>query len=156
MKLKSWLPSVELVLKTNALGAVQQAIAMKPDGIYILTDGAFTDSTHRFLMGLTPKTTGVTSIHTVGMELKKPEAERVLKSIANQHNGTYRLVHVDPRIRAAVGKGSRPRHSTRGPIWGIALGAGKPGGGAGRPKGPGAGKRPKGGGGGAGKGKQNR
>jgi len=133
--LKNWLRTVELVLKTNARGAMQKALALKPDGIYILTDGAFTDDTYRYLMGLTPKQTAVRSIHTVGMELAKPGTEKVLRDISKQHNGTFRLVRVDPRIKQMVGKGSRPRHTHKGPVWGIALGQQKPKAGGKRPGG---------------------
>jgi len=49
-RLYQWLGTVQLVLRTDAKPAVQQALAMQPHGVYILTDGAFTDDTARFLL----------------------------------------------------------------------------------------------------------
>ena len=147
-RLKSWLPTVDLVLRTDAKKAVMGALALKPDAIYILTDGVFTDSTHPYLMSqVDPRQTRV-SIHTVGMELNKAGAEKGLREISARHNGTYRAVTVDPRLKQMVGKGSRPRHNTPGPVWGIALGDKRPGG-AGKQGGP-KGGRP------GGKGKNNK
>jgi len=116
-RLAQWLYGVELVLKTNAQEAVQRALKMHPDAIYLLTDGAFTDKTTPYLLKLPP---GRTAIHTVGMEVK-PEAANDLKAIAEHHHGTFRLVALDPRIRALAKQKARPTHRTRGAVWGIAL-----------------------------------
>ncbi len=116
-RLAQWLYSVQLVLRTDAQGAVEQALKMHPDAIYVLTDGAFTDKTTPFLLKLSP---GRTAIHTVGMEVK-PEAAEDLKAIAEHHHGTFRLVAVDPRIRAMAKQKARPTNRTRGDVWGIAL-----------------------------------
>jgi len=139
-RLAQWLYSVQLVLKTNAQGAMEKALDMHPDAIYVLTDGAFTDRTTPYLLKLTP---GRTSIHTVGLEVK-PEAAEDLKAIAEHHHGTFRLVALDPHIRAVAKQKSRPTNRTRGAVWGIALppAGQKPGrGGAGKQGGQGGGKR---------------
>ncbi len=116
-RLQAWLYLVELVLKTNAHSAVEEALRMNPDAIYILTDGAFTDDTARFLMKLEP---GRTAIHTVGMEIEG-KAEKTLQDIAARHHGSYRHVRTDPRMRMIAAKSPRKRHNKRGPVWGIAL-----------------------------------
>jgi len=116
--LARWLPTVQLVLRTDARKAVETALAMKPSGIYILTDGAFTDDTSQMLLQM-PK--GRTTIHTVGMEIQGRH-EETLKKIAEHHNGSYRHVRVDPQIRLKAQRIPRKRNSKPGPVWGIALG----------------------------------
>ncbi|NQU20410.1 MAG: hypothetical protein HQ567_03940, partial [Candidatus Nealsonbacteria bacterium] len=130
--LARWLPTVQLVLRTDARKAVETALAMKPSGIYILTDGAFTDNTSQLLLGM-PK--GRTTIHTVGMEITGKQ-EETLKKIAEHHGGSYRHVRVDPQMKLKSQKFPLKRNSKPGPVWGIALGQPK------QKKNPQPGKKP--------------
>jgi len=127
-----WLSTVHLVLRTDAKLAVQQALLMQPDGIYILTDGAFTDDTARFLLDKDGVEKFVKSksdryyrpptIHTVGMEIGKAGAEKGLKDIAQAYNGSFRHVRSNPQMQLVAQRNPRQRHSQPGPLWGIALG----------------------------------
>jgi len=128
----NWLATVHLVLRTDAKEAVQRALLMQPDGIYILTDGAFTDDTARFLLNKEGVEKFVKSksdryyrpptIHTVGMEIGKAGAEKGLKDIAQAYNGSFRHVRSNPQMQLVAKRNPRPRHSQPGPLWGIALG----------------------------------
>jgi len=127
-----WLSTVPLVLWTDAKEAVQQALLMHPNGIYLLTDGAFTDDTARFLLNKEGVEKFVKSksdryyrhptIHTVGMEIDKRGAEKGLKDIAQAYNGSYRHVRSNPQMALAAKRNPRPGHREPGPLWGIALG----------------------------------
>lgn len=139
-KLRAWLEGVHLVLRTDAQSSVQKALEMKPNAIYILTDGAFTDNTYQYLMKLEDNKI---PIHTVGMEIK-PEIAAKLKQISEKHNGNYRDVTVPVQIRDAAKRrwDKSNMHRSNGPVWGIALGKGKP-----KKPGGGGNKKPGGGGG---------
>ena len=96
-KLEAWVDTVEVDPWTNPHAAMQQAVRMLPDAIYLLSDGEFTDrgATVRFLKkenyvrdvkGRRPKVI----IHTVGFHQR--DGEPALKNIARSYGGTYRFV----------------------------------------------------------------
>jgi hypothetical protein len=116
-KLRSWLYSVEMCLQTRGEEAVTAALALRPDVIYILGDGAFTDKTTQMLTAPHNRTI---PIHTVGMEVD-PVGERQLQAIAQANGGTYRLVGAAPQARMMAMRSPIKRNRTRGPIWGIKL-----------------------------------
>lgn len=89
-KLRIWMETVPLVLKTNGKEAIFGALAMKPDAIYLLTDGRFGDKADQDLMLLQGNTI---PIHTIAFDSKA--GEEPLKMIAARHNGTYRFVKKD-------------------------------------------------------------
>jgi hypothetical protein len=84
--------------KTNPYEAVKFALSLKPDAIYILSDGKFTDrgQTVRFLetenvindpdVGYRPRAI----IHTIAFWQR--DGEEAMQAIAKQHKGTYRFV----------------------------------------------------------------
>lgn len=127
-----WLTTIPLVLRTDAKEAVQRALLMHPDGIYILTDGAFTDDTARFLLDKDGVEKFVKSksdryyrpptIHTVGMEIDKAGAAKGLEDIAKAYNGSFRHVRSNPEMQLVAQRNPRPRYRDPGPLWGIALG----------------------------------
>ena len=116
-KLRSWLYTVEMCLKTKGEEAIATALALKPDVIYILGDGAFTDKTTQ---KLTVPHNRKIPIHTVGMEVD-PSGERDLRLIAQANNGTYRLVGAAPAARMMAARNPVKRNRTRGPVWGVDL-----------------------------------
>jgi hypothetical protein len=116
-KLRSWLYSVEMCLKTKGEEAVAAALALNPDVIYILGDGAFTDKTAQKLT--TPHNRNI-PIHTVGMEVD-PVGERQLRAIAQANAGTYRLVGASPGAKMTAMRNPIKRNRTRGTVWGIDL-----------------------------------
>ena len=120
-RLDAWLYTVELCLKTSGKKALQKAIGMKPDAIFVLGDGAFTDNTTQLMR--TPSNTKI-PIHCVGMEVKR-KGEQQLKLLAKSTKGTYRLVRVSASARKAAARKKLPRNKTRGPVWGITLPKGK-------------------------------
>ena len=120
--LRYWLETVELCLKTNAAPALTRALAMKPDTIFMLTDGRFTDDTlERFAR---VKLKGVT-IHTIGLEMNRDDAIKGLKAIAKKFGGEYRDVQLDGKTKQAAAKPVRKINNGRGNIWGVTLKAGK-------------------------------
>jgi hypothetical protein len=114
--LGKWLNTVPLCLQTNGRKAIQSAIDMKPDVIYVLGDGAFTDKAAEYFAS---KPTSVV-MHTLGMEVKESDAKQ-FQLLATSHKGTYRDVGVMPEGAAMAAKYPRPRNSVRGPVWGITL-----------------------------------
>lgn len=93
-----WMGTVKNELKTNPYEAVKFALSLKPDAIYILSDGKFTDKgqTVRFLekenvihdpeTGSRPRAI----IHTIAFWQR--DGEEAMQAIAKQHRGTYRFV----------------------------------------------------------------
>lgn len=112
-----WLDTVERCLRTDALEAVQMALAMRPDVIYILGDGAFTDRTARILIRNPAR--GVT-IHTLGMQVPARVRDD-FEAIAKRHKGTFKDVGVSAAGRALFRRGPRTPHRTRGKVWGLKL-----------------------------------
>jgi hypothetical protein len=93
-----WMGTVKNELKTNPYEAVKFALELKPDAIYILSDGKFTDrgQTVRYLKeenvlddpinGRRPRAI----IHTIAFWQR--DGEEAMKDIADTHKGTYRFV----------------------------------------------------------------
>ena len=116
-RLHQWLYTVELCLHTRGEAAMQLALSLRPDAIYILGDGAFTDKT---TIKLTQPHNRPTPIFTLGMEV--PEKGKVqLTRIAKSNKGTYRLVAVAPGAAQAAQQSPIKRNRTRGAIWGVKL-----------------------------------
>lgn len=93
-QLASWLPSVELILKTKAKEAVLGALNMRPDGIFILTDGRFTDDTEQVLLKMVGQPVPIHTILFVRNGKGDPKGEQTLRRISAAHNGTFRTVEV--------------------------------------------------------------
>ncbi len=115
--LGNWLNTVPLCLKTNGKEAIQAALDLDPDVIYVLGDGAFTDgAAKQFAAKPHPRII----IHTRGMEVDEKNA-REFKLLATSHKGTYRDVGVMPEGATLAKQYPRPRNNKRGPVWGITL-----------------------------------
>ncbi|EMI20250.1 hypothetical protein RMSM_02826 [Rhodopirellula maiorica SM1] len=115
--LGQWLQTVPLCLQTRGKKAIQAAIDLDPDVIYILGDGAFTDGADDYF---TKNPHERIVIHTRGMEVDKRNAASFQK-LAKAHRGNYKDVGVMPEGAMMAQKYPRPRNSVRGPIWGITL-----------------------------------
>jgi hypothetical protein len=95
---------VELELKTDPYDAMQFAMKLMPDAIYILSDGAFTDGGKTVnwvkkvnlvddeVEGKIP----VVTIHTIGFYT---EDKGTLKQMADTYGGTYRFVPAPPNFK---------------------------------------------------------
>jgi len=78
--------------ETDPSKALERAFASGPELVYLLTDGEF----DRAIIELTKRlnTGGKVVVHTIGFLYTKPgtDAERVLKTIAEQNGGNYKFV----------------------------------------------------------------
>jgi len=117
-ELEYWLENVELCLKTNAAPAIMAALATKPDTIYLLTDGAFTDDTMKQLNAVK---SSKARIHTIGMNIGKDNAKQDLREIAEKFGGEFREVSLDAEKRKQYREPVRKKNSKRGEVWGLTL-----------------------------------
>ena len=114
-KVRQWLGSIQMCLRTDIRDAIKLAREMRPDLIYILGDGAFNSSelTDNPLKGVT--------IHTLGMNVAAKDQDG-FRMIAKQHNGTYTDVGITNQGLALFKQeGSRPKNRTKGSVWGLKL-----------------------------------
>jgi hypothetical protein len=116
-RLKSWLETVQLCLKTNGKEAISAAFALKPDVIFVLGDGAFTDKASSFFASRPQRKI---PLHTLGMEVKPKDATGFQK-LAKSNGGTYKEVGVAGGALVIAKRFPRQRNTTRGPIWGVKL-----------------------------------
>lgn len=116
-RLQQWLYTVELCLHTRGSDAMKLALSLRPDAIYVLGDGAFTDDTTN---QLTAAHNRRTPIFTLGMQVPD-KGKSQLTRIAKANNGTYRLVTVAPGAAQAAARAPIRKNNTRGPIWGMKL-----------------------------------
>jgi hypothetical protein len=120
-KLLEWLYTVEMCLQTRGEGAMRMAIALEPDLINILGDGAFTDKATELLMASHQRKT---VIQTFGMQVD-PKGEKQLTGIATANGGKFHPVTVDPDAAKVAKANPISKHKTRGPVWGLSLPAEK-------------------------------
>lgn len=104
-KLETWMKTVENERRTDPYDAVKFALEMRPDAIFILSDGQFTDRgrTVEYLArenivddaayGKSPRVV----VHTIGFYSK--DGEVTLEAIAKAYKGTYRFVAPPQRKR---------------------------------------------------------
>lgn len=118
LKVDQWLPKVQMCLRTNAKGAFQKALLMKPQVMYVLGDGAIGDKAPQML--ISNPVPGVI-IHTLGMKMK-PDDARQFELLAKMHRGTYRDVGITEEGKAML-KTLGPRNKNRifSPPWGLKL-----------------------------------
>ena len=116
-RLEYWLMTVERCLRTKGREAMQMAFAMRPDAIYVLGDGAFTDNTFQALMAAPPTST---TVHTLGFRMN-PRAEQELQDIARKFNGKFTEVQITPAMVAQSRRLQRPLNRARHGVWGIQL-----------------------------------
>ena len=103
--------------KTNGKEAIQAAFDIKPDVIYVLGDGAFTDNAGKYFASQ-PKTKTV--LHTRGMQVSSSLA-KTFAALAKKHGGNYKDVGVLPAAAALAKRNPRPRLKTRTGPWGLEL-----------------------------------
>jgi len=114
----AWLDTIQCCLRTDGKEAFKLARTLKPDLVYILGDGSFTDNAHEILIK-NPIEGAV--VETRGMKLKGQSAQR-FKAIAKAHGGTYRDVGITNEGKAILAKhGPRKPNNTKGPVWGVKL-----------------------------------
>ena len=116
-KLRAWLYSVEMCLNTRGEDAMKRAMALNPDVINILGDGAFTDKTEALM---TTPHSRKTVVHTFGMNVDS-RGESQLTAIAAANGGKFHPVEVDPAAAKAARTNPIKRNLSRGPVWGLTL-----------------------------------
>lgn len=99
-----WLDTVELGYNTRPAGAMQLALQLQPDAVFLLSDGAFEDQTaailrQKNLVRKDGRRVPQVIVHTIGFHNR--EAQRVLQRIADENGGRYVFVP-DPRIALAA------------------------------------------------------
>lgn len=93
-----WMESFKVDRRTNPFDAVKFAVSLKPDAIYILSDGKFTDQgrTARFLRNynvIKDEQLGYRARVVVNtIAFWRRDGEETMKAIAKANRGTYRFV----------------------------------------------------------------
>lgn len=116
-RVAQWLPQVEMCLRTAGEDAMKMALTLRPDVIYILGDGAFTDDTATILIANPIKNV---VINTLGMKVRQ-NVVADFSGIAMKHKGTYRDVGISPEGLAMSKRSPVPKNNTRKSIWGLKL-----------------------------------
>lgn len=117
MRLFNWLKTIQLCLKTNGKEAIQLALDLDPDIVFVLGDGAFTDRASIHFAKLAQKKI---PIHTLGMEVSTKNAKQ-FELLATSSGGTYRDVGVNPLGAQMASQYPRKKNNTRTQYWGITL-----------------------------------
>lgn len=116
-RLRAWLYTVELCWGTNAKEAMARAIGLKPDVVYLLGDGAFTDNTQALLTG---ELKGEVVVNTLGMEARAKDRTQ-FEEIAKANSGTFKDVGVSPEAELMAKQNPLRRNKKRGLVWGLTL-----------------------------------
>ncbi len=90
-KVYDWLAQVELARGTRGTAAMQMALDLKPDAIYVLGDGAFTDDVADVLRSMNSKHI---PIHTLLFDSSKGSSKGrdSMEQIAKENGGSYTSV----------------------------------------------------------------
>ncbi|NOY29389.1 MAG: VWA domain-containing protein [Planctomycetes bacterium] len=120
--LREWLDTVELCLGNSIDEAITAANLIRPDVVFLLTDGRLftTDAKEKILLDGANRDF---PINTFGMGVKEnsnPAME--LQLVAEANRGIYREIQVSPEARAIAKVRLRPYHRVRpGAIWGLTI-----------------------------------
>lgn len=121
-KVRYWLDTVHRCLQTRGEGAMAHALKLRPDVLYLLGDGAFTDKAMQKTLELEGKVD--VQIHTLGFNMKAEHAAGFQK-IAKAFGGSFRSVQVAPEMKQLSKERNRPRNREPNGVWGLNLGKGK-------------------------------
>ena len=97
-RFRDWLATVHLGYFTKPFPAVKLALSLRPDAIYLLSDGEFSDPTAAHLQRHNKiDENGVLKIpavvvHTVGFYSR--DGQRTLRQIAERNGGRYKFVSI--------------------------------------------------------------
>jgi hypothetical protein len=118
LKLREWLATIQHCLHTRGEEAMTLAMKLKPDVIYLLGDGAFTDRTVSQTLDVDDSRV---LIHTFGFDMEKEKDRVGFESIAKKFRGAFHDVKVAPEMLIVERTNKRPRNNQRNGHWGIAL-----------------------------------
>lgn len=117
-KLREWLATVEHCLHTRGEEAMEMALNLKPDVIYLMGDGAFTDGTvKQTLARIDPRIL----IHTFGFDMNKANDKAGFEAIAKKFRGDFHDVRVSPEMLIVERTNKRPHNRFRHGVWGMKL-----------------------------------
>ncbi len=122
-KLGAWLDSVELCGGNAIDEALAAAEVIRPDAIFLLTDGdLFTTPKKKAL--LLNSTDRSYAIHTFGLGVgKQTKTAEGLKQVAEANGGTFRAIKVTDEMKELAEEKERPYHNKKpGPVWGLKVG----------------------------------
>jgi len=94
-RLRNWLGTVRLGYNTSPCLSVMFALTLKPDAIFLLSDGEFSDPTAAKLRKknvavINGRTAPRVAVHTIG--LRSLDGKKMLTRIARENSGSYRYV----------------------------------------------------------------
>ena len=95
-RLRRWMRNIEFGQATSPQSSVEFAMVLKPDAVFLLTDGEFRDKTREVLRDDNHtlldngKTKLRTIIHTIGFQSQA--SQELLMKIAKENGGSYRFV----------------------------------------------------------------
>lgn len=126
-RLRFWLDSVEFCVGNSVDKAIQLASMIRPDAVYLLTDGDVdTTPDGRKLAALVDNRGRDFPIHTflIGKP-RQSKASDNLRLVAESNEGTFRMVEVSEEAEALAREKNRPYHNKEpGPVWGLNVGGG--------------------------------
>jgi hypothetical protein len=124
-RLKVWLDSVEFCVGNKVDEAIQAAAMIRPDAVYLLTDGDInTTRDGRKLAALMDTRGRDFPIHTFLIGNSSKAAEN-LRLVAEANKGTFRAVEVTTEAKARAKQLNRPYHNKEpGRDWGLNVGRG--------------------------------
>ncbi len=117
-KLREWMKTVEHCLHTRGEEAMALAMKLKPDVIYLMGDGAFTDRT---VTQTLEREDSRVLIHTFGFDMKTNRDKEGFDAIAKQFRGEFHDASVAPEFLAVEKRNKRPHNKTHHGSWGITL-----------------------------------
>ena len=118
LKLREWLVTVEHCLHTRGEEAMQLALNLKPDVIYLMGDGAFSDST---VKGTLARIDQRVLIHTFGFDMKSISDRAGFEAIAKKFRGDFHDASVTQEMLILERTNKRPHNRTRHGAWGLKL-----------------------------------
>jgi hypothetical protein len=126
-RLAGWLDSVEFSVGNTVDEAIVTAAMIKPDALYLLTDGDI-DTTRdgRKLAALVDSRGRDFPIHTFGIGMNEGSKAAVnLQTVADANGGKFRIVEISSEAKQRAREKNRPYHNKKpGPTWGLNVGGG--------------------------------
>ncbi|TWU24700.1 VWA domain-containing protein [Bythopirellula polymerisocia] len=123
--LRQWLETVEFCLGNEVDKAIEAAQMIRPDAVYLLTDGDLDSTRDQRRMAYLLNSQGRRfPIHTFGMGTgEKGRAADKLRQVAEANRGIFRAVKVSTAAKDAALEKRRPYHDKEpGEVWGLNVG----------------------------------
>lgn len=126
-RLKAWVDTVEFCVGNTVDQAIQAAATIRPDAVYLLTDGDVNTTQDGRKMAALLDTRGRDfPIHTFGIGMgEHTNAADNLRQVAEANHGTFRTVEVSREAKERAKAKNRPYHDKEpGREWGLKVGRG--------------------------------